>query len=48
MKTHTIEVTEVEMKGSKYETSEWHKRVDVVKWEHDFEDAMYFITIKIK
>jgi hypothetical protein len=48
MKTHTFEIKEVDMKGSKYETPEWHKRVDVIKWEHDFEDAIYRITIRIK
>ena len=48
MKTHTIEVKEVNWKDSKYRTREWEKRVDIVKWEHDYVDKVYKITIRIK
>lgn len=48
MKTHTITIKEDDFIGSKYETNEWHKRVNIVRWEHDFEKREYYITIGIK
>lgn len=47
MKTHTIIVKDEDMKGSKYETKEWAKRVDIVKWEWIC-GVEYRITIRIK
>jgi len=48
MKTHRIEVSEEDWKTSKYRTREWEKRVDIVRWEHDYENKVYKIDIKIK
>lgn len=48
MKTHTIEVKEEDWEGSKYRTSNWEKRVDIARWEHDYVDKIYKIQIKIK
>ena len=48
MKTHTIEVKGVDWETSKYKTIEWEKRVDITRWEHNYEMDIYFITIRIK
>lgn len=48
MKTHTFKIPESEWKNSKQRTRKWEKRVNIVKWIHDYENKMYFITIKIK
>lgn len=48
MKTHTIEVKEENWKDSKYRTREWERRVDITRWEHDFVNKIYKITIRIK
>lgn len=48
MKTHTFEIKEEDYKNSKYSTSEWEKRVNITRWEHDYVDKMYRITIRIK
>ena len=48
MKTHTIEVKEENWKDSKYRTRAWEKRVCITRWEHDYVDKVYRITIKVK
>jgi len=48
MKTHRIEIQEKDWKASKYRTRNWEKRVDIVRWEHDFVNKIYRIDIKIK
>jgi hypothetical protein len=48
MKTHTFEVKAEDWKDSKYRTRDWERRVNITRWEHDYEKGMYFITIKIK
>ena len=48
MKTHTITVNEAVWSNSKFRTKEWEDRVNIVNWEHNFVERMYYITIKIK
>ena len=48
MKTHRITVNEQDWKNSKYTTRNWEKRVNIVRWEHDFVDQEYRIDIEIK
>ena len=48
MKTHTIVVKAEDWKDSKYRTREWERRVDITRWEHDFVNKIYKITIRIK
>lgn len=48
MKTHTISVKEEDWSNSKYRTLEWERRVDIVRWEHNYENKIYNIEIKIK
>jgi hypothetical protein len=48
MKTHRITVSEEDWKESKYRTREWERRVNIVKWEHNYEDKMYYIDIAVK
>jgi hypothetical protein len=48
MKTHTIEVKEEDWKDSKYRTRKWEERVGITRWEHDYVNKTYKITIKIK
>lgn len=47
-RTHIIVVEEKDWKDSKYRTREWEKRVNIIRWEHDFEEKVYKITIKVK
>jgi hypothetical protein len=48
MNTHTFEIKERDWQASKFRTRGWEKRVNIVRWEHDYENEMYFITIKTK
>lgn len=48
MKTHTFEIKEKDWFESKYRTIKWEERVNISRWEHDYEKKMYFITIQIK
>jgi hypothetical protein len=48
MKTHTFEIPEAEWAESKYRTREWEKRVKITRWEHDYVDKMYRISIQTK
>ena len=48
MRVHVIKIKESDWINSIYRTIEWEKRVNIVKWVHDYENKMYFITIKIK
>jgi len=48
MKTHRITIEGKDWKGSKYNSREWEKRVSIVRYEHDYENDMYHIDIKIK
>tara|TARA_R110002050_G_scaffold34397_8_gene86862 strand:+ start:27979 stop:28125 length:147 start_codon:yes stop_codon:yes gene_type:complete len=48
MKTHVFTVKEENWSESKFRTKEWEKRVNIVRWEHDFVDKVYYITIRIK
>lgn len=48
MKTHTFKIEEKDWSSSKYKTRDWEKRVDITRWEHDYIDKVYRITIKIK
>lgn len=48
MRTHTIIVSEEDWPTSKYRTREWEKRVNIIKWVHDYEQREYRITIGIK
>jgi len=47
-KTHDIIVKEEDWATSKYRTREWEKRVDIARWEHDYEKKIYTITINVK
>jgi hypothetical protein len=44
-KKHTIVVKESDWSTSKFRTKEWESRVNIIKWEHDYEEAEYRITI---
>lgn len=48
MKTHRITVKAEDWKASKYRTREWEKRVNIVRWEHDYVNEEYNIDIGIK
>jgi hypothetical protein len=48
MKTHTFTIDESNWIDSKYRTIEWERRVDIIRWEHNYETKQYIITIKIK
>lgn len=48
MKTHKIIVKEEDWSESQYRTRKWEKRVNIVRWEHDYVKNEYEITIKIK
>jgi len=48
VKTHTIEIKEEDWTESKYRTREWEKRVNITRWEHDYVDKIYLITIQTK
>lgn len=48
MKTHTFEISETDWPTCKQRTRKWEERVDIVKWVHDYEKKIYFITIRIK
>ena len=48
MKSYTIEVKEDDWEASNYRTREWEKRVDITRWEHDYVNKVYKITIRIK
>lgn len=48
MKTHIFKINESDWESSKYRTKDWEKRVNIVRWEHDYEKGVYLITIKTK
>lgn len=48
MKTHEITVKEKDWPKSKYKERDWEKRVDIIRWEHNYEEKVYKINIKIK
>ena len=48
MKTHKIIVKGEDWDESKYRTREWERRVNIIKWTHDYENEEYIIEIKIK
>lgn len=48
MKTHKITVKEEDWAESQYRTRKWEKRVNIVRWEHDYENKEYNIDIQIK
>lgn len=48
MKTHRIIVKEEDWPKSKYRNRSWEERVDIIRWEHDYEEDNYKIDIKIK
>jgi len=48
MKTHKIVVKGEDWSESKYRTREWEKRVNIVKWTHDYVKNEYEIEIGIK
>jgi hypothetical protein len=45
-KKNIITVKEEGFKDSKFNTREWHQRVNIVHWEHDFEKKEYYITLE--
>lgn len=48
MKTKRISIPEDKFENSKFETKEWESRVNIARWEHDFENKIYHIDIKVK
>jgi len=48
MKTHTAKIKGADWKDSKYRTREWERRVNIVRWEHDYVKDEYIITIKVR
>ena len=48
MKTHAFEIKEEDWETSKYRTRKWEERVNITRWEHDYVDKMYRITIQTK
>lgn len=48
MKTHRITVKGRDWGESKYKTRKWERRVDIVRWEHDYVNDEYNIDIRIK
>lgn len=48
MNKHIITVQEKDWSNSKYKTRKWEERVNIVNWEHDYENKVYNITIKVK
>lgn len=48
MSIKTITVKEEDWETSRFKTKEWESRVNIVRWEHDFENGIYKIDIKVK
>lgn len=48
MKTHRITIEGKDWKDSKYNSREWEKRVNIVRYEHDYVSNIYHIDIGIK
>ena len=44
-KEHIITVKEWSFKRTKFCTKEWEQRVNIIRWEHDFEKKEYYITL---
>ena len=40
-----ITVKEQDWETSKFRTKEWEARVNITRWEHDFEKQEYYITL---
>ena len=48
MKTHRIIVKGEDWPNSRYKTRDWEKRVDIIRWEHNYVEDVYKIDIKTK
>ena len=44
-KQNIITVKAEDWENSRFRTKEWGQRVNIIRWEHDFEKGEYYITI---
>lgn len=44
-KSTVITIEEKDFKDSKFSTREWESRVNITRWEHNYEDKKYYITL---
>lgn len=45
MKKPNIIVKEEDWEGSKFRTQKWETRVNIINWEHNYEEKEYKITL---